>query len=175
MATPFRVAFCSVDPIGLTTFDAFDPDSFSMTTAIADALIYIDADGQVQPALALSWERTSPLSLELELRRGVHFHDGSLFDAEDVVATFEAHRSPTPSACGGGILSTIVNVSALGPHRVRIETAFPDGMLLQRLYFGQIYPKSALRSAGREALAKHPIGTGAYRFVAWNRGREIVL
>jgi ABC-type transport system substrate-binding protein/signal transduction histidine kinase len=175
MSTPVRVAFCSVDPIGLTTFHAFDPDSFSVTTAIADALIYIDSDGHVQPALATSWERTSPVTMELELRRGVFFHDGSAFDAEDVVATFEAHRAPTPSACGGGILSPIVNVTALGPYRVRIETAFPDGMLVRRLFFGQIYPKSVLRTAGRDALASHPIGTGAYRFVAWNRGSEIVL
>jgi peptide/nickel transport system substrate-binding protein len=175
MAPPVRVAFCSVDPIGLTTFDAFDPDSFSVTTAIADALIYIDSNGHVQPALATSWERTSPLSMEFELRRGVRFHDGSPFTAEDVVATFDAHRAPTPSACGGGILSPIVKVTALGPHRVRIETAFPDGMLMRRLFFGQIYPKSILLTSGRQTLAQHPVGTGAYRFVEWNRGREIVL
>jgi ABC-type transport system substrate-binding protein/signal transduction histidine kinase len=175
MSTPFRVAFCSVDPIGLTTFDAFDPDSFSVATAIADGLVYVDADGRVQPALALSWERTDATHMEFELRRGVRFHDGSELDAEDVVATFEAHRLPTPSACGGGILSPIVDVSALERYRVRIETAFPDGMLIRRLFFGLIYPKSVLRSGGREALRAHPIGAGAYRFVAWNRGREIVL
>jgi ABC-type transport system substrate-binding protein/signal transduction histidine kinase len=175
MATAFRVAFCSVDPIGLTTFDAFDPDSFSVATAIADGLVYVDSDGQVQPALALSWERTSATSMDFVLRPGVYFHDGSEFDARDVVATFEAHRAPTASACGGGILAPIVGATALGRYRVRIETAFPDGLLLRRLFFGLIYPKSVLRSAGREALTQHPIGAGAYRFVEWNRGQEIVL
>jgi peptide/nickel transport system substrate-binding protein len=170
-----RVALCSVDPIGLTTFDSFDPDSFSLMSTLADGLVYVDSDGQVQPALATSWQRTSPLSMEFELRQGVRFHDGSGFDSEDVVATFEAHRSPTPSACGGGILSPIVGVTALGSHRVRIETAFPDAMLLRRLFFGQIYAKSVLRSQGREAIARHPVATGAYRLVSWERGREIVL
>jgi peptide/nickel transport system substrate-binding protein len=72
-----RVAMLSVDPIGLTPFTAFDPDSFSLMSTIADALIDIDANGQVQPALATAWERTSPLTMEFELRRGVRFHDGA--------------------------------------------------------------------------------------------------
>jgi ABC-type transport system substrate-binding protein/signal transduction histidine kinase len=175
MTRPLRVALCSSDPIGITTFDSFDPDSFSVMSIIADALILIDSEGEVKPALATSWERTSPLAMEFELRRGVRFHDGSEFSAEDVVATFDAHRSPTPSACGGGILSPIVDVTALGPHRVRIETAFPDGMLLRRLFFGQVYAQSVLRRGGRDAIARHPVTTGPYRFVRWDRGEQIVL
>jgi ABC-type transport system substrate-binding protein len=170
-----RVAMLSVDPIGLTPFTSFDPDSFSLMSAIADALIAIDANGVVQPALATAWERTSPLTMEFELRRGVRFHDGATFDSEDVVATFEAHRSPTPSACGGGILGPIVGVAALGPYRVRLETAFPDGMLIRRLFFGQIYSKGTLRTGGRDAVASAPVATGPYRFVRWDRGQEIVL
>jgi ABC-type transport system substrate-binding protein/signal transduction histidine kinase len=170
-----RVALLSVDPIGLTPFTSFDPDSFSLMSTIADALIAIDENGVVQPALATAWERTSPLTMEFELRRGVRFHDGTTFDSEDVVATFDAHRSPTPSACGGGILGPIVAVQALGPYRLRVETAFPDGMLIRRLFFGQIYSKQALRAGGREAVARAPVATGPYRFVRWDRGQEIVL
>lgn len=175
MTRPLRVALCSSDPIGITTFDSFDPDSFSVMSIIADALILIDSEGEVKPALATSWERVSPLAMEFELRRGVRFHDGSEFSAADVAATFEAHRSPTPSACGGGILSPIAGVTPLGSHRVRIETAFPDGMLLRRLFFGQIYARSVLQRDGREAIARHPIATGPYRFVSWDRGERIVL
>lgn len=175
MTRPLRVALCSSDPIGITTFDSFDPDSFSVMSIIADALILIDSEGEVRPALATSWERVSPLAMDFELRRDVRFHDGSEFSAQDVVATFEAHRAPTPSACGGGILSPIVSVTQLAPHRVRIETAFPDGMLLRRLFFGQIYARSVLSRDGREAIGRHPIATGPYRFVRWERGEQIVL
>lgn len=175
MAPTLRVALCSTDPIGITTFDSFDPDSFSVTSVIADALTLIDSDGEVRPALATSWERTSPLAMEFELRRGVRFHDGSELDAEDVVATFEAHRTPTPSACGGGILSPIVSVTPLRAHRIRIETAFPDGMLLRRLFFAQVYAKSVLQREGRDAIGRHPVATGPYRFVRWERGERIVL
>ncbi len=175
MARSLRIALCSTDPIGITTFDSFDPDSFSVMSVIADALILIDSEGEVKPALATSWERVSPLAMEFELRRSVRFHDGSEFSADDVIATFDAHRSPTPSACGGGILSPIVGVTALGSHRVRIETAFPDGLLLRRLFFGQVYAGSVLRSAGRDAIIRHPVATGPYRFLRWDRGEQIVL
>ncbi|HEU4539355.1 MAG TPA: ABC transporter substrate-binding protein, partial [Polyangiaceae bacterium] len=170
-----RFAFLSVDPIGLTTFDSFDPDSFSVMSGIAEGLIYVDSDGAVRPALATDWRRVSPLAMEFDLRRGVTFHDGSGFDADDVVATFEAHRSPTPSACGGGILAPIAAVTALDRYRVRVETTFPDAMLLRRLFFGQVYAKGALRAGGRAGVCRRPVATGAYRFVRWDRGRQIVL
>src|SRR3712207_7824433 len=63
----------------------------------------------------------SPLAMELELRRGVLFHDGSAFDADDVVATFDAHRLPTPSACGVGILSPIAKVRS-GEHTSELQS-----------------------------------------------------
>lgn len=165
----------SVDPTALDTFHAFDPESFTTLLAIADALIAIGPEGEVVPSLATSWERTSPLQLEMTLRQGVRFHNGEPFDAQSVVETFHHHQHPTPSACGGGILSSLVDVEALGPHRIRITTAFPDAMLLRRLFFFAIYPAGLLRSEGRQAIREHPVGTGAWRFVHWKRGYEILL
>jgi ABC-type transport system substrate-binding protein/signal transduction histidine kinase len=170
-----RIAFCPVDPNGLTTFTAFDPDSLSTANAIADGLIQVDDDGKVQPALAVAWQRVSPLEIEFELRRGVRFHDGSPFEAEDVVATLAAHGSPAPSAAAATILSPIAGATVLSEHRVRVETHYPDALLLRRLLFCQIYPREALAQKGRELFATQPIGTGLYRFVEWHRGRAIHL
>ncbi len=169
------IALYSVDPVALDSFHSFDPESFSLIPLINDALVIIGLDGDVVPGLAVSWERVSPLETDFELRQGVRFHNGELMDADDVVATFAAHRGPPASACGAGILSPITDVVKIGPHRVRFTTAFPDGMLLRRLFFGQIYPKSILDSEGRDAFVEKPVGTGAYEFVHWKRGEEILL
>lgn len=54
-----------------------------------DALTAMDARGRVVPALAERWEPMGETGWRFHLRRGVRFHDGSLFDAGDVLATFE--------------------------------------------------------------------------------------
>lgn len=170
-----RIALYSVDPPGLSSFHTFDPESFALIPAINDALVFIDAEGGVQPALATAWRRLSPSVMEFDLREGVRFHDGQPFDADDVVATFDAHRAPTPSASGSAIFSNIRSVQKIGPMRVRVETVVPDAMLLHRMFFGGIYPRRVLEREGRDYFASHPIGTGAYEFVRYDRGREIVL
>ncbi|MFM2416317.1 MAG: GsiB: predicted glutathione-binding protein gsiB, partial [Pseudomonadota bacterium] len=170
-----KVAIFSVDPPGFTTFHSFDPDSFTVISAVNDALIYIDNDGDVRPALATAWRRVSPTEMEFSLRQGVAFHNGEVFDADSVVATFHAHKHPVPSAGGRGVLGPVVCAIKVDDYTVRIRTAFPDAMLLRRLFFSSIYPKSILERDGRDALAHHPIGTGPYRFHRYDPGREIVL
>jgi peptide/nickel transport system substrate-binding protein len=175
MRKVLRVAIFSVDPPGLTLFNAFDPESFSVIPAINDALVLIDEDGAVQPALATSWSRIAPDAWEFELRDGVHFHNGEPFDADAVVASFEAHFDPTPSALALGALGTLRAIHKLDRLRVRLETHMPDTMLLRRLFFLHMYPPEVLRRSGRAVFEQHPIGTGAYRFVSYERGRQIVL
>lgn len=175
MRTALRVAIFSVTPPALTLFKSFDPDSNVVISAICDALVYIDEEGAVQPALAVAWRQLSPTVHELDLREGVRFHNGDLFDADDVVATFEAHRTPTLSALAVGVLSPIVGVRRVSDYCVHIETRFPDAMFLRRLFLAAIYPKSVLRNEGRDALSEKPIGTGAYRLARFEHGREIVL
>jgi len=175
MTTKIKVALYSVDPPGLTTFKTFDPESFSLISTINDALIYIDTEGAVQPGLATAWRRVSPLEMEFDLRRGVRFHNDEPFDADSVVATFQAHLGPTPSASAKGILSAIAGVTKVDAFTVRLHTKFPDAMLLRRLFLSSIYPRSVLEEQGRDALEEQPIGTGAYRLVSYERGKQLVL
>jgi peptide/nickel transport system substrate-binding protein len=175
MTTKIKVALYSVDPPGLTTFRTFDPESFSVISAINDALIYIDTEGAVQPALATAWRRISPIEMEFDLRRGVRFHNGEPFDADAVVATFLSHQAPTPSASAKGILSVISGVSKVDDFTIRLRTKFPDAMLLRRLFLSSIYPRSVLEQQGREALDEQPIGTGAYKLASYERGKQLVL
>ena len=53
---------------------------------ILENLIVRDpATGKAKPALATAWKWVDPVTLEMTLRRGVLFHDGSPFSADDVV------------------------------------------------------------------------------------------
>ena len=168
----------SADPAALDVFHARDLETMSVVSATNDALVYMSAEGEIQPGLAISWERVSPLAMEFELRRGVRFHDGSEFDADSVVATFRAHRLAAErrsASLSSQLLSSVVCCTRLDKFRVSVETAESDGVLLQRLLFSYIYPASSLEAHGPDHFIDRPIGTGAYRFVRWDRGREIVL
>ena len=56
---------------------------------IFDALVHVDANARLVPGLAVSWRAVDPTTWEFKLRRGVKFHDGSDFTAEDVIFSLE--------------------------------------------------------------------------------------
>ena len=171
-----RIAVYAAPPVALDAFHSFDPESFVVATMLADSLVFVDEHGELVPWLAVRWERDTPVSVILDLREGVRFHDGVLLTSRDVVATFAEHQRPgDPTINGKGVFAPIKKVEALGSHRVRIETRFPDAMLLHRLFFASIYPAHLLEKYGREAILEHPIGTGPYELVEWNAREHILL
>ncbi len=130
-----------------------------------DALVYRDPDTFVmKPLLATSWKYIDDTTLEFTLRKGVKFHDGSPFSADDVVYTFN-------SILNDKLVSVPSNFTWLAGAdkvddytvRVRLKRIFPAALE----YIGMvmpIMPKVYREKVGVEAYSKAPIGTGPYRF-----------
>ncbi len=79
------------EPISLYCADETDGESLRACAQVVEALYSYDANGNVQPQLATGCEPNDDLSVwTCTLRQGVVFHDGSTFDANDVVASFSA-------------------------------------------------------------------------------------
>jgi len=75
----------------LTTMDPHFYATFATASAHAaiwERLFELDANGQPVPALAESWRVVDPLTWELELRRGVRFHECGLLTTQDVLWSF---------------------------------------------------------------------------------------
>jgi ABC-type transport system substrate-binding protein len=79
------------EPISLYCSDETDGESLRACGQVVEALYSYDQDGNVQPQLATECAPNEDLSVwTCSLRQGVLFHDGSTFDANDVVASFTA-------------------------------------------------------------------------------------
>lgn len=96
---------------------------------IMEPLIMRDMTGAVVPALATEWGPSpdDPNVWVFQLREGVTFHDGSTFEAEDVV--FSLNRARTEDSDFKELLSSVTEVRAAGPMTVEIVTDGPNPLL----------------------------------------------
>ncbi len=70
--------------------------ALSLVAQTNDFLVTRDNKGDLQPALATSWEAIDPTTMRFHLRQGVKFSDGVEFTADDV--TFTLGRVVDPKA-----------------------------------------------------------------------------
>ena len=166
-------------PIDITGFDPHDHNNTAVEAVhvnLFDYLLFADATGVLQPALATAWEQIDPLSMRFLLREGVRWHDGSMFTAEDVKFTLERVAFDS-SLREHGQYRQIRAVEIVGPHEVIIHTHAPEPVLLRRLsrIGSAMLPKHVIEAIGWEGFNAAPIGTGPYRFVSWSRDDRLVL
>src|SRR5919204_6655987 len=88
-------------------------------------------DGKLEPALAESWTTSADgRTWTFKLRRGVKFHNGREFVADDVKYSYERILDPKVGSGGRGYLSAIDQVEVQDRHTVRIHTKEPSASLL---------------------------------------------
>ncbi len=66
---------------------------------IYDTLVAINAQNQIVPDLATSWDYKSPTVLDFTLRTGVTFQDGTPFNADAVVFNINRILNTLSSRC----------------------------------------------------------------------------
>ena len=145
---------------------------------VFDALVHVDANVRLVPGLAVSWRVVDPTTWEFILRKGVKFHDGSEFTAEDVI--FSLERPATLAASPGpftGFVKPIVAKKIIDPWTIQLKTAAPYAMLPHDLNSIFIVSKKAASGASTDDFnnGKAAVGTGPYKLVRFARGDRIEL
>lgn len=100
---------------------------------VYEPLVWIDPDYNFIPWLAESWEGSADGTVwTFHLRKGVKFHDGSDFDAEDVVYSFRRIKDPATGSPGAGGLAVFdsENITAIDQHTVQIKLNKPNAELV---------------------------------------------
>ncbi len=101
----------------------------ALNQQMMEALVMRDMTGKIVPALATEWgpSEADPNVWWFTLRQGVTFHDGSAFDSEDVVFSF--NRAMTPDSDFKELLASVVEVRATGPYGFEIVTDGPNPIM----------------------------------------------
>ena len=157
---------------------SMDPHSLNETTQLSvvgnvyEPLVGRDENLKLTPRLATSWKQISPTVWRFELRKGVKFHDGKPFTADDVV--FSLARGAGDGSDMRSYTNDIQAVRKVGDFTVDIETKAPFPILPDVLTFFYIMNKqwseenNATKPVDRRkgienAASFRANGTGPYR------------
>jgi len=158
--------------IGTQNTPTLDPHFLLQDSNIAynqhiyGALLDTDEHGKMVPDLAESWEPQGGNAWRFHLRRGVTFHDGSPFTADDVVFSLErVPRVPNNPSSYVGQLLGVVAVRKVDDLTVDIETTGFQPMLPAQIAKLGIVARHVAEHAGTEDFntGRAAVGTGPYR------------
>lgn len=130
---------------------------------------------EILPALAESWIKVNDLTWRLNLRKGVKFHDGTPFTADDVVFSFE--RAQSARSNFKVFAATLGKVRRIDDHTVEFVTSQPHPAFMGNLVFINIMSRKWAVAHGVAApqdyktgeethASRHANGTGPFRLVS---------
>jgi len=174
-----RLVICLPSPIvSLDPTNYRDRNTQIVLKNMFDSLTTRDANMNVVPQLAESWKILDDTTWEFKLRRGVKFHNGDDFTAEDVKFTLE--RVIKEGALDGktsprkSLLGPLSRVKIIDERTVQVETEKPWPILPLMLTLQEILPERYMKAVGSQGFLRNPIGTGPFRFVR-AEGRKLLI
>ena len=168
-------------PNDVTSWDPnqrFVPDSQSIYKAVFEQPIMQAPDLKLIPGLLTRWELSADgLSMPVELREGVTFHDGSPMTADDFRYTFFDRTRPGQGLDIANSWRKISDVEVVSPREavVRFSSAAPTAPQWMAFMGSFIVPKAYLQKVGKDGFAQKPVGTGPYRLAEYEMNSRIVL
>jgi len=132
----------------------------------------IPPDGKLSPALAVKWDRLDALTWKFWLRKGVKFHNGNPFTAQDVKFSFERLSDPDVSE----FINTgksIDSINIIDDYTVEIKTNKPNPWFANNMHQIFMMDKESTEARDQGDVMTKPIGTGAYKLEEWVKGSYV--
>ncbi|MEM7799171.1 MAG: ABC transporter substrate-binding protein [Chloroflexota bacterium] len=142
---------------------AIESDSGAVMTSwgMAESLLRVNFEGQLEAVLAESWEQRDELTWAFTLREGVTFHNGEAFNADAVVTAYN-YLLQTDTPPRGLEPENITAIEADGENVVLISTVEPDFLMPNRISGPNF---AILAPAAYESSPPDVMGTGTGPFV----------
>lgn len=154
-----------------------------------NTLVEIDDSLHIVPSLAKSWDISADRGTFLfHLRTDVFFHDDDAFPggkgrklvAADVAYSFYRILDKTVASPGAwifnGKVDTLQPFTAIDDSTFQLKLLRPYNPILGiiSMQYCSIVPKEAVERYGTD-FRRHPVGTGPFRFIAWEEGQALVM
>lgn len=156
---------------------ASDSASADISGKVFNGLTKYDKNLNIIGDLAESWQISKDgKEIIFNLRKGIKWHDGEEFTAEDVLFTYRAitnPKNPTPYSSNYG---PVKQVQALDKYTLKVTYEKPFAPALESWSMG-IIPKHLFESEElfNSPYNRKPIGTGPYKFKEWITGQRTIL
>lgn len=173
-SSPLVYASCCDFPASLDPAIASDQPSTQISRLAYEPLVdYVGGSSELAPLLAESWSVSEDgLVYTFNLRQGVHFHDGTIFDAEAV--KFTVDRIKTLNLGVAAFLTSLSHTEVVDQYKVRLVLSGPDANFQWALPSIRIVSPAAAKAneldgdLGREFLRENMVGTGPYRLAQYD-------
>jgi peptide/nickel transport system substrate-binding protein len=165
------------EPKRLIPMLASDGASQDITSLVFNGLVKYDKNIHLVGDLAESFEMAPDCRLAtFHLRKGVKWHDGREFTADDVLFTFQQIINPKIATPYSSNFEKVEKVEKVDPHTVRVTYRVPFAPGLESWGMG-IIPEHLLegKDLNNDPFNRNPVGTGPFRFSEWVTGQKVVL
>ena len=149
-----------------------DAYSAKVGALLFNGLLKLDENLMLAPDLVDRYEYLSDSKLSFHLRSDVYFHDGQKLTSQDVLYTIDSLRDPKKKSPLYAVFQKVKAVNVLDEQNFEIELKEPFAPFLTALTVG-IIPQGVDETD--EPFAKHPIGTGSFKFDRAQEGQWIRL
>jgi peptide/nickel transport system substrate-binding protein len=153
--------------------------------AVYESLVYYNSRTfKIEPVLATEWKQITPTQLRMSLRKGVKFHDGSAFTADDAV--FSLQRALAKTSNFGIYAQGIDRVAKVDASTIDIFTKEPNPVLLNQMTELRMMSKAwaeknksvdpkDIKTQEENFAHRNANGTGPFVLKEWQPDQKLVL
>ncbi|MBW7572896.1 ABC transporter substrate-binding protein [Caproiciproducens faecalis] len=172
----------AADARGLDPALVDDVESVKIMSNLYEGLLKYKKDStEVEPCLAESWDVSADgLTYVFHLRKGVKFQDGTDFNADAVKFNIDRQLPPKVTedmSYASFVYGAVKDVQVVDENTVKINLKEPCTPFLNNLAMnlGALIVSPKALQDNNNNVNEHPVGTGAYKFVSWQKDQNTVL